>query len=128
MTNHENCNRNLENQNTALTQLKQELERSQNDNIAIKNAMENNRERSNQLEEEKQELINQNNILEDQLDAKSQLIEQFQQDKEALEQDKAALEREVLAAKSALSTQIEKVEEIKKTIIEESQQKEVEKA
>merc|ERR1719228_1292173 len=71
--------------------------------------------------------MNQNNILEDQLDAKSQLIEQFQQDKEALEQDKAALEREVLAAKSALSTQIEKVEEIKKTIIEESQQKEVEK-
>merc|ERR1719228_1424245 len=71
--------------------------------------------------------MNQNNILEDQLDAKSQLIEQFQQDKEALEQEKAALEREVLAAKSSFSTQIEKVEEIKKTIIEESQQKEVEK-
>merc|ERR1712130_409380 len=64
--------------------------------------------------------MNQNNNLQDQLSAKNQLIEQLQQDKEKAE-------REVLAAKSALSSQIEKVEEIKKTIIEEYQRKEAEK-
>jgi len=120
MTSHENCNRNLESQGTALTQLKQELEKSKNDNLAIKNAMENTRESANQLEDEKQNLMNQNNNLQDQLSAKNQLIEQLQQDKEKAE-------REVVAAKSALSSQIEKVEEIKKTIIEEYQQKESEK-
>merc|ERR1712064_3016 len=120
MTSHENCNRNLESQGTALTQVQQELEKAKNDNLAIKNAMENSRENANQLEDEKQNLMNQNNNLQDQLSSKNQLIEQLQQDKEKAE-------REVLAAKSALSSQIEKVEEIKKTIIEEYQQKESEK-